>query len=307
MHQLSCSLGCLVRYSDTSFFTDDLESSLFTVRHPVNISNSIAAEFMDMVNKTMYSKQCRQNVSNQCTKVLSIHDIASLIRVTKCDGRRGGKSLICSTCTAWYSAVLFFNKPQANSIAPAPQVSILAPVRPCTKATHPGIAKSTKIAGTVTTVVAAVSLLVIAIFILRRKQRQDWERESIELLTVESLQYNLVTLQNATKNFSDKNKIGRGGFGIVYKGVLADGQEIAVKRLLTSSEQDHEKQGLLDWKRCYNIIQGIAPGLLYLHEDSRLRIIHRDLKESNILLDADMDPKVSDFGTARLVSMVVHE
>ena len=72
---------------------------------------------------------------------------------------------------------------------------------------------------------------------------------------------------------------------------------MAVSMLVSAAP---EKRPLLGWEARYLIIYGTARGLLYLHVDSQVKVVHRDLKASNILLDADMNPKISDFGLARL-------
>ncbi|GJV44863.1 G-type lectin S-receptor-like serine/threonine-protein kinase [Tanacetum coccineum] len=65
---------------------------------------------------------------------------------------------------------------------------------------------------------------------------------------------------------------------------------------------DATQSAMLNWPKRFEIIMGICRGLIYLHQDSRLRIIHRDLKTSNVLLDEDLNPKISDFGLAKIVN-----
>ncbi|KAH9603778.1 hypothetical protein KSS87_018804 [Heliosperma pusillum] len=110
------------------------------------------------------------------------------------------------------------------------------------------------------------------------------ESATSEALENFDLFFSLNTLQIATNLFSDFNLLGRGGFGPVYKFIFTD----------------KDKSETLDWAKRYRIIIGIARGLLYLHEEAPERIIHRDVKASNILLDKDLNPKISDFGLARL-------
>ncbi|KAL0406863.1 UNVERIFIED_CONTAM: G-type lectin S-receptor-like serine/threonine-protein kinase [Sesamum latifolium] len=133
----------------------------------------------------------------------------------------------------------------------------------------------------------------VTLVIRRLKRRARRKNEDIELPL-----FKLSMIAAATNNFSSGNMIGEGGFGPVYKGNLSAQEEIAVK-LSKTSTQDETRRKLLTWPKRFDIIMGIARGLLYLHHDSRLRIIHRDLKTSNILLDAYLNPKISDFGLAR--------
>ncbi|KAF9596105.1 hypothetical protein IFM89_007158 [Coptis chinensis] len=110
------------------------------------------------------------------------------------------------------------------------------------------------------------------------------------------LNFKFDILEKATKFFNDSTKLGQGGFGSVHRGTLPDGTLVAVKRLIFCRNIVHR----LSWKERCNVILGTAEGLLHLHEDSGLQIIHGDIKLSNILLDENFTAKIADIGLARL-------
>ncbi|KAK3023887.1 hypothetical protein RJ639_042903, partial [Escallonia herrerae] len=131
----------------------------------------------------------------------------------------------------------------------------------------------------------------------RKGKRGNKSKDHVNARPNEDLElplFGFSTVANATNNFAINNKLGEGGFGSVYKFPRIFSKAKAIKYIL-----DDKNVKLLDWPKRLCIINGIARGLMYLHQDSRLRIVHRDLKVSNILLDFEMNPKISDFGMAR--------
>ncbi|TQE04144.1 hypothetical protein C1H46_010256 [Malus baccata] len=289
--------------------------------------------------------QCTPDINQQnCSNCLK--DSFSIIPGC-CGGKSGGRVLKPS-CSLRYENNGDFFGPFTTSQIDIPVPPALAPA-PAAKKSN---TREIVIIITVVSVAVAIIMSSICIFLRMMKRRvklREGHGNSDENL-VESLQYDFETIKSATDDFSDANKLGRGGFGTVYKGRLLNGQLIAVKRLSKNSEQgdrefknevellaqlqhrnlvrllgfcikakerlliyqyvanasldhfifDPQNNAHLEWETRYKIIQGIARGILYLHEDSRVRIIHRDLKASNILLDEDMNPKIADFGMARL-------
>ncbi|KAH9614773.1 hypothetical protein KSS87_003657 [Heliosperma pusillum] len=204
-------------------------------------------------------------------------------------------------------------------------------------------------------VLGVVSFMLFGFLVLvlsKRKRKKSAKQDKIngQVKLEDTLQLDFSSIQFATDNFSDAKRLGNGTSGAMYKRVLPDGMEIAVKILHKSGRDDdmefdnevmssanlqhknlvkllgfciekdqrvlvyeylpngnlHDilndpvKRASLDWQTRYHIISGLTRGLLYLHEDSQVRVIYRDLKPSNILLGDQMDSKISNFRTASL-------
>ncbi|KAF6986628.1 hypothetical protein CFC21_004355 [Triticum aestivum] len=274
-----------------------------------------------------------------------------------------GGRLLGPRCSFEYETKPFINGPvmvqlpatSASSGAPGPAVAPTSATAEGRKYSVPGMVLIILLP-----TIAAINLIVWLFSWRRRRQALAKAKqpdpnystdEAEDMESVESMLIDISTLRAATEDFAESNKLGKGGFGPVYKGTLLNGDEIAVKRMSKSSTQgveelknelalvaklkhknlvrlvgvcleqqerlliyefvpnrsldlilfaDEAKRQKLDWETRFKIINGVARGLQYLHEDSQLKVIHRDLKASNVLLDMNMNPKISDFGLAKI-------
>ncbi|CAI0405226.1 unnamed protein product [Linum tenue] len=329
--------------------TLDLSNNSFYGEIPASLGDLKNLNYLRLNNNSL-TGSCPQSLSN--IQGLTLVDISfnnlsgSLPRISARTFKVIGNPLICGPKAENNCSAVF---PEPLSLTPEGADSLLTASDATSTSHHVAIAFGASF-GAAFAIILIMGLLVWWRY---RHNKQIFfdvnEQYDPEVRLGHLRRYTFKELRSATDHFSAKNILGKGGFGIVYKGCFNDGSVVAVKRLKDYNAVGGEIQfqtevetislavhrnllrlsgfcttenerilvypymsngsvasrlrgrPALDWGRRKKIALGTARGLLYLHEQCDPKIIHRDVKAANILLDEDFEAVVGDFGLAKLL------
>eukprot|EP00253_Pinus_taeda_P018363 PITA_18363 len=351
--------GCFLRYENTSFYGDDVDAGASSYcgstndTDPQTFSQRVTALSRNLIqNASANNGYATGSIDGslygvaQCWPTLTTSICQGCLteaqnQLLTCLPKREARGLEAG-CFMRYSTYSFFTDNVTSPLA---------------NLTPPSGKSSSKVVPILLGCIGGAALVVVMCFILfyrriRHRHRKNNDTTDDNFAARENFEqfvFDYEVLRQVTHDFDENNMLGKGGFGEVYKGILPDGTDVAVKklngrettraaedfltevklltsvrhrnlvRLLGCCTRGHDRllvyefmsnnslnkhlfgeiRNVLSWENRLNIIVGTAKGLAYLHEDSNVRIIHRDIKCANILLDDRLHPKIADFGMAR--------